>query len=194
MSTNGPILAHEHESLARRAAGPRSSDGPGKGRPPPPQRHGQPPAVEDLIRADARSRPALAQQVGLLLMAVGRRLAEPGAIPTAFEGPAPLSPRRGGRPRVAASDPAGGGRGSPYHARVRERPDQDREGGPGGRIRLSPSRRSKMQSSTVTAPCRRGRPCRRCGTGRFGSSSWGPSPPTSGPGCRTWSSGPTPTT
>ena len=60
----------------------------------------------------------------------------------------------------------------------------------------SPSRRLRTRSSTATVPSppTRARRGRHCDTAPSASSSWAPSRRTSAPGCRTWSSAPTPTT
>ena len=86
MSTKAPILAFMNmnpwlaEQLvpSRRAELERAAHS-----------HGQPhtarePSVEHPM---LRTRPALARHVGVLLIAVGRRLAEPQSFPAAFEGP-----------------------------------------------------------------------------------------------------------
>ena len=49
--------------------------------------HSEPLALDELTDAPLlRRRPALSHHVGVLLIAVGRRLAEPKTLPAAFEG------------------------------------------------------------------------------------------------------------
>ena len=62
------------------------------------------------------------------------------------------------------------------------------------RATTPPSRSSRTRSSTATARSPPARPGPRCATPCSGGSSPAPSRPTSARGCRTWSSGPWPTT